>query len=70
MKREYTAVIKQDGDQWIGWIEEISGVNCQGNTKKELLHSLKETLQEAIEFNRVDAKNAAGHDYTEELIAV
>ncbi len=28
----YTAVIKQDGDWWIGWIEEISGVNCQGRT--------------------------------------
>ena len=70
MKREYTAVIKQDGKWWIGWIEEISGVNCQENTKKELLHSLKETLQEAIEFNRIDARNAAGVNFTEELIAV
>ncbi len=26
MKREYTAIIKQEGDWWIGWIEEIPGV--------------------------------------------
>jgi hypothetical protein len=26
MKNSYTAVIKQDGDDWIGWIEKIPGV--------------------------------------------
>lgn len=26
---EYTAIIKKDGDGYIGWIEEIPGVNCQ-----------------------------------------
>ena len=26
---EYTAIIKRDGNWWIGWIEEIPGVNCQ-----------------------------------------
>lgn len=24
----FTAIIKQDGPWWIGWIEEIPGVNC------------------------------------------
>jgi hypothetical protein len=23
----YTAVVKQDGDWWIGWLEEVPGVN-------------------------------------------
>jgi predicted RNase H-like HicB family nuclease len=27
MKREFTAVIKQDEGWWIGWVEEIPGVN-------------------------------------------
>lgn len=27
MHTEYTAVVKQDGDWWIGWVEEVSGVN-------------------------------------------
>ena len=26
---EYTAIVKQDGDWWIGWIEEVPTVNCQ-----------------------------------------
>ena len=29
MKNTYTAVIEKNGDWWIGWIEEIPGVNCQ-----------------------------------------
>lgn len=70
MKNEYTAVIKQEGDWWIGWVEEIPGVNCQEKTKSELLVSLKEVLSEALDFNRKEAINAAGKDYTEENIAI
>lgn len=69
MKNSYTAVIKQDGDWWIGWIEEIPGVNCQEPTREELVESLRITLLEALEFNRQDAVDAAGDTYEEELIA-
>lgn len=55
MDAEYTAVLKQDGDWWIGWIKEIPGVNCQEHTKADLLASLREVLVEAIEFNRQEA---------------
>lgn len=51
MNESYTAVIKQSGDWWIGWIEEISGVNCQASSKGELLESLRITLREALKFN-------------------
>jgi len=70
MVMEYTAVIKKDGEWWIGWIEEIQGVNCQESTKEELVESLKITLKEAIEFNRNDAKILAGSNFSEEKIAV
>ena len=70
MKKEYTAVVKQDGKWWIGWIEEIPGVNCQEANKDELLSSLKKTLKEAIEFNRIDAQKAAGLNYIEVPIMV
>ena len=50
MNNEYIAVIKQDGDWWIGWIEKIQEVNCQEPTYHELLESLKITLQEALTF--------------------
>ena len=52
MKDNYTAVIKQSGQWWIGWIEEVPGVNCQEATEEELIKSLRETLREALEFNR------------------
>jgi hypothetical protein len=29
MKNKYTAIIKHEGDGWVGWIEEVPGVNCQ-----------------------------------------
>ena len=47
MRENYTAVIKQSGSWWIGWIEEVPGVNCQEAAKAELLESLRETLREA-----------------------
>jgi len=70
MNKEYTAVIKQDGEWWIGWIQEITGVNCQEASREELLESLRITLREALEFNKLDAIAAAGVNYQEELIAV
>ena len=50
MKKTYTGVIKQSGQWWIGWIEEVPGVNCQEATKAELVKSLQVTLREALEF--------------------
>ncbi len=55
MINEYTALIQESGGWWIGWIEEIPGVNCQEASYEELLESLKITLQEALEFNRQEA---------------
>jgi predicted RNase H-like HicB family nuclease len=50
MNNKYTAAIKQDGDWWLGWIEEIPVVNCQEATHDELLESLRVTLQEVLAF--------------------
>ena len=69
MKNEYTAIVKQDGAEWIGWIEEVPGVNCQENTREELIESLRVTLSEAIEFNREDARRMAGAGFEEASIA-
>ncbi len=70
MRNEYTAVVKQEGDWWIGWIAEIPGVNCQEKTFDELKETLRITLKEALEFNRQDALTVAGNGYLEEKIAV
>ena len=65
MNGEFTAVIKIVDGWWIGWIEEVPGVNCQESTKEELLESLRITLTEALEFNRQDALATARTDYKE-----
>lgn len=70
MNNAYTAVIKQDGPWWIGWIEEVPGVNCQEASREGLLESLGVTLKEAIEMNRADALAAAGPEFQEELVSV
>ena len=44
----YTAVIKEDGDWWIGWIEEVPGVNCQEDSREALLDTLRITLKEVL----------------------
>jgi predicted RNase H-like HicB family nuclease len=62
---KYTAIIQQDGSWWIGWIEEVPGVNSQGATREELMANLREALGEALEMNREDARNAAGGIYEE-----
>ena len=59
---EYTAVIKRDGDWWIGWIEEVPGANCQETSRDKLLETLNITLREALEFNRRDAIAAGEGD--------
>ena len=59
MSQTYTAVIKQSGAWWIGWIEEVPGVNCQERTREELLETLRITLEEALELNRREAREAA-----------
>jgi len=70
MKDTYTAVIKKSGSWWIGWIEEVPGVNCQEASKKELMASLQATLREALELNRRDALEAAGEGFNEEPIVL
>ena len=67
---EYTAIVKQSGDYWIGWIEEVPGVNCQETTREELVDTLRITLAEALELNRADARSAADNDFEEIRIAV
>ena len=67
---EYTAIVKRRGEWWIGWVEEVPGVNCQERTHEALRESLAETLAEALEFNRREALAAAGDDYREEKVVI
>ncbi|MGO9472971.1 MAG: hypothetical protein ACLPWS_06095 [Rhodomicrobium sp.] len=50
--------------------EEVPGVNCQERTREELLESLRDTLKEALSFNRQVALREAGSGYHEVKLAV
>jgi len=70
MSQTYNAVVKEDAGWWIGWIEEIPGVNSQGKTREELIENLRSALGEALEFNREEARAAAKDNYKEESIVI
>ncbi len=38
---KYKAIIKKEGDWWIGWLVDLPGVNAQERTYEELIESLK-----------------------------
>ena len=69
-RANYSAVIRRDAKWWIGWIEEVPGVNSQGRTKKELIENLQSALKEALQMNRADARRAAGKSFEETSISV
>ena len=70
MKQAYTAVILRDEDWWIGWIQEIPGVNCQERTKNELMVSLKSGLEDILELNREEAIDRTEGETFEEVAIV
>lgn len=70
MKTEFTAIIKQDGDWWLGWVEEIPGANAQEKTKEELLVSLREAARDILELRREEARKQAANDYEEIPLAI
>ncbi len=52
MNHQFTAIYKKHGKWFLGWVEEIPGVNTQGKTLKEAKTNLKEALSLVLEVNR------------------
>ena len=65
MKTEFTAIVKKDGDWWLGWVEEVPGANAQEETKEELLSSLREATKDILELRRCEARKQAVNNYEE-----
>jgi predicted RNase H-like HicB family nuclease len=70
MTTQLTAVVKRDGEWWIGWIEEVPGANAQERTREELLVSLREAAQDIISLHREAALRAVEGDFEEVPLAV
>ncbi len=52
MGQTFTAVYKKQGKWYLGWVEEIPGVNTQGKTLQEAKNNLQEALALVVESNR------------------
>lgn len=58
MATTYKAVIQKRDPWWIGWIDEVPGVNSQGATRVELMENLRSALDEALEMD-LDCRSAS-----------
>jgi predicted RNase H-like HicB family nuclease len=56
----YTVVINQEGPWWVGWVEEVPGVNAQERSRTALLASLPVVLREALKLIREEARKLQG----------
>lgn len=69
LDNQYSAVIRKSGEWWIGWLEDIPGVNAQAHTREELIDDLKSALSEILELNRTEARAAMEGEFEQVLIA-
>lgn len=70
MKRQYTAVIQKHGRWYVGWVEEVPGVNTQGRTLAEVRRNLKEALHDILEINKEFSSKKEARSARREPIAV
>ena len=71
MENKYTAVFEQEGDWWIGYVEELPGANTQGTTLPEARENLKEAIQLVLEANRdLTRREVEGKTFIREDILV
>lgn len=69
MARQFTAIYQKHGKWYLGWVEEIPGVNTQGRTLKEVKENLKDALLLILEVNRVlSQKEISGKIIREPLV--
>lgn len=55
MHNEFTGIIEQDGDWYIGYCPEVPGANGQGRTVEECRQNLADAIALILEDRREDA---------------
>jgi len=50
LDRGYVATVQRNERWWIGWVDEVPGVNSQGESREELMENLGSALHEALEM--------------------
>jgi len=70
MHNEFTAIIEQDDDWYIGYCPEIPGANGQGRTVQECRKSLADAIALILEDRRQDALRGVPTDALREVLTL
>lgn len=71
MKTQFTAVFQKRGKWYIGWVEEIPGVNTQGRTLSAARKNLQEALALILQVNHeISRRNLTGAAPLRETISI
>lgn len=68
MTNTYSAVFEQEGEWWIGHVEELPGALAQERTLDEARASLREAIADIIRTNREMSASGGGNAIRESLV--
>ncbi len=70
MQQHFTAVYQKSGRWYVGYVEEVPGVNTQGRTLKEAKANLLDALQLVLDSNRLLVSRQAQSSVRREPIVI
>ena len=70
MHNEFTMVIEQDGEWFIGYCPEIPGANGQGHAVEECRENLAEAIALILEDRREDGLRGVPPDAIRDVVVV
>ncbi len=70
MHNEFTSVIEEDGDWFIGYCPEIPGANGQGRSVEECRANLSQAIALILEDRREDGLRGVPQDAIRETVVV
>lgn len=70
MHNEFTAIIEQDGDWFIGYCPEVPGANGQGTTIEECRNNLAEAISLILSDRREDGLRGVPEDAIHEIVTI
>ena len=70
MRNEFTAVIEQDGEWYIGYCPEIPGANGQDRSKEECLQSLADAIALILQDRREEGLRGVPEDAVRDIVKI
>jgi predicted RNase H-like HicB family nuclease len=70
MRNEFTSVIEEDGEWFIGYCPEIPGANGQGRTVEECRESLSQAIALILEDRREDGLRGVPQNAIRDTVVV